>query len=412
MFERIRLHLTAGYIGILALILVVFGVVVVIGFSRQVYAQQDAFLAQQVRNRAESAQYGNAQEIILTPDGTQTVWIPAGPDGRLLEGVTPTSSLGLPAIEAAQQAIRKKAMFATTVDGPEGDVRVVSHPVLQGEMVVGVIQAGQPRRVVQDTVNRLVLILVPMGLVSLMLAAFGGLVVSGRAMLPVRDSFARQRTFIADASHELKTPLTLIRADAEVLGQNLTSPDERELIEDLMAETDRMDTLISDLLLLARLDADKLAVAHEVFDLSTAVNETVERFQARAAAEGVKLEVESSGKLTARGDSERTGQVLAILLDNALRHTPSGGRVTVAELLDDRWAEVSVADTGPGIPPEHLPLIFDRFHRTEAARSREGGGTGLGLAIARDLVRAQDGHLTGENAASSGAVFRLKLPRN
>ncbi len=412
MFERIRLYLTAGYVGILALILVVFGVVVVIGFSRQVSDQQDDLLMQQARNRAESPRYANANEILLSPDGTQVVWIPATPDGRLLEGVTPTSSLGLPALEPARQATRKEAMFAATIDGPEGSVRVVSRPVLRGGRVVGVIQAGQPRRVVQETINRLILVLTPLGLGALVLAALGGLFMSGRAMRPVRDSFDRQRKFVADASHELKTPLTLIRADAEVLARNLESAEERELIEDLMVETDRMDALISDLLLLARLDAGKLVVAHDTFDLSAVVIETAERGRVRAIAEGVGLKVESSGKLTARGDPERTGQVLAILLDNALRFTPSGGRVVVAQRLDDRWAEVRIADTGPGIPPEHLPRIFDRFHRAEAARTREGGGSGLGLAIAYDLVRVQNGDLTVENAETSGAVFRLKLPRS
>jgi signal transduction histidine kinase len=411
MFERIRLHLTAGYVGIFALLLVAFGIVAVIGFSRQVSAQQDELLMQQARNRAESPRYASTEEILVTPDGTQVLWIPAASDGRLLEESTPASSLGLPATEPARRAVRTRTMVAATVAGPQGDVRVVSRPVLRGGVLVGVIQAGQPRRVVQETVNRLIFVLVPVGLGALVLAAIGGMFVSSLAMRPVRESFDRQRKFVADASHELKTPLTLIRADAEVLARDLAAPTERDLIGDLVAETERMDRLISDLLLLARLDAGKLAVAHDAFDLSTVLAETAERFRARATAEGVGLEVESSGELTARGDPERTSQILAILIDNALRHTPPEGTVTVVGSSDDRWVEASVADTGPGIPPEHLPRIFDRFYRAEAARTRGGGGSGLGLAIAYDLVRAQDGHITVENAETGGAVFRLKLPR-
>jgi signal transduction histidine kinase len=411
MFERIRLHLTAGYVGIFALLLVAFGIVAVIGFSRQVSAQQDELLMQQARNRAESPRYASTEEILVTPDGTQVLWIPAASDGRLLEESTPASSLGLPATEPARRAVRTRTMVAATVAGPQGDVRVVSRPVLRGGELVGVIQAGQPRRVVQETVNRLIFVLVPVGLGALVLAAIGGMFVSSLAMRPVRESFDRQRKFVADASHELKTPLTLIRADAEVLARDLAAPTERDLIGDLVAETERMDRLISDLLLLARLDAGKLAVAHDAFDLSTVLAETAERFRARATAEGVGLEVESSGELTARGDPERTSQILAILIDNALRHTPPEGTVTVVGSSDDRWVEASVADTGPGIPPEHLPRIFDRFYRAEAARTRGGGGSGLGLAIAYDLVRAQDGHITVENPETGGAVFRLKLPR-
>jgi signal transduction histidine kinase len=411
MFERIRLHLTAGYVGIFALLLVAFGIVAVIGFSRQVSAQQDELLMQQARNRAESPRYASTEEILVTPDGTQVLWIPAASDGRLLEESTPASSLGLPATEPARRAVRTRTMVAATVAGPQGDVRVVSRPVLRGGELVGVIQAGQPRRVVQETVNRLIFVLVPVGLGALVLAAIGGMFGSSLAMRPVRESFDRQRKFVADASHELKTPLTLIRADAEVLARDLAAPTERDLIGDLVAETERMDRLISDLLLLARLDAGKLAVAHDAFDLSAVLAETAERFRARTTAEGVGLEVESSGELTARGDPERTSQILAILIDNALRHTPPEGTVTVVGSSDDRWVEASVADTGPGIPPEHLPRIFDRFYRAEAARTRGGGGSGLGLAIAYDLVRAQDGHITVENPETGGAVFRLKLPR-
>jgi signal transduction histidine kinase len=242
---------------------------------------------------------------------------------------------------------------------------------------------------------------------------------SRRAMRPVQEAFGRQRTFIADASHELKTPLTLIRADAEVLSRSLDDPeqagDNRELIDDLLGETDRMSAVLSDLLLLARLDADKISVSREPFDLALVLSETSERFAARAVAEGKNLEVEHSGKLPARGDAERTGQVLAALLDNALRFTPPEGTITVEGEVTDKRIEATVTDTGPGIPPESLERIFERFYRADthsAARTRgpSGGGTGLGLAIARDLARAQGGELTAENVPGGGARFALTLP--
>ncbi len=140
--------------------------------------------------------------------------------------------------------------------------------------------------------------------------------------------------------------------------------------------------------------------------------EEAERFKARAADKGVQLEVRSTGELPVRGDRERTGQILAVLLDNAVKCTPSGGRVTVEGRQLGRWTEARVTDTGPGIAPEHLPRVFDRFYKIEAARTRgAGGGTGLGLAIARELARAQKGDLEAESAVDRGAVFRLRLPR-
>ncbi len=231
-------------------------------------------------------------------------------------------------------------------------------------------------------------------------------------MRPVKDSFERQRTFVADASHELNTPLTLIRAGMEVLARNPDWLDKSRLIGKLLAEADRMNVLISNLLLLARLDVGKLTVASKPFDLSYLIEETMERFRERAETKKIALEVQGPDQLEARGDAERTGQVLAALIDNALQYTPPEGNVTVVVGQDSRRVEVVVSDTGPGIDPDHLPHIFNRFYRAEDARTREGGGTGLGLSIARDLAEAQGGKLTVESAEGKGTRFCLELPKS
>jgi signal transduction histidine kinase len=232
-------------------------------------------------------------------------------------------------------------------------------------------------------------------------------------MRPARESFERQRAFVADASHELKTPLTLIRADSEVvLYRGNLNEDDRKLIEHTLGETDRMGSVLSDLLVVARLDAGKLEVSEKPFDLVSVISEEAERFGARAAGEDVRLDVHTPEELPVRADRNRTGQILAVLLDNAVRYTPPGGRIAVEGRFRDGWVEASVSDTGPGIDPEQLPRIFDRFYRAEAARTRaKSGGTGLGLAIARDLARAQGGDLVAENTKTGGATFRLSLPR-
>jgi signal transduction histidine kinase len=257
----------------------------------------------------------------------------------------------------------------------------------------------------------LVLVLAPIGLGAVALAGVGGMFVSGRAMRPVRDAFERQRVFVADASHELKTPLALIRADAEVHLRGLTDPDGRALVEDLLRETDRMSAVLSDLLVLARLDAGRLEVARAPFDLSLAVREAAERFRARADAEEKRLDIAVAPGLAARGDEERAGQILAALLDNALRFTPPGGTVRIVGERDDGRIVASVGDSGIGISPEHMGRVFDRFYRGESARTRDGGGTGLGLAIARDLARAQGGDVTVRGDEGGGALFRLELPQ-
>ena len=429
MFGRIRRRLTMAYVGILGLILILFGVIVVVSFYRQVTITQDELLLQKAQSEASNPEdnRGRSGRIKATTDfDIAVVSIP--PEGLvdqdlllqeiIQEDLDPSSvSLGLPYVDMAQRAGRERRNIPETVAGPEGDVRVLNVPVYRSGEVVDIIQAAQSRRAVWQTVNSLIFALVPVGIGALALAAVGGLFMSRRAMRPVRDSFERQRTFIADASHELKTPLTLIKADAEVLSRGLGDSDEalenRELVEDLLGETDRMNAVLSDLLLLARLDAEKLFISREPFNLASVLAETSERFAARAGTEGKRLEVHHAGKLPTRGDPERTGQILAALLDNALRFTPPGGLVTVEGRARDKRVEASVVDSGPGIPSEHLPHIFERFYRADeqsAARTRSRGGTGLGLAIARDLARAQSGELAVENIPNGGASFVLTLP--
>jgi signal transduction histidine kinase len=448
--ERIRRRLTLGYVGIFALILLFIGVVAVASFARQAAHQQDELLEQRAQGDADYVggpllhryhEGGEPGEWPPPPPGEREslaepkakgpppgpfAWatdpdlgmvalVPGGADGEegtVLDSTFSASSFGLPFEGPARRAAETGETVTETVDGPEGEmVRVASVPVVGRDGNVAAIQAAQSRRVVREAVGNLLLILVPVGLGGLLLAGVGGLYMSRRAMQPARDALDRQRTFVADASHELKTPLSLVKINAEVMQRDPTNPENGEIIEDQLSEIDRMDALLSDLLVLARLDADRLDVEEKPFDLSVVAAETTGRFLTRAAAEGVRLEVEVPDRLPVRGDPGSTSQILAALLDNAIRYTPKGGDVTVrARQLDDDRAEASVEDTGPGIPPEHLPRIFYRFYRTEAARTRAGGGTGLGLSIASALASAQDGDLTAGNAGG-GATFRLKLPK-
>ena len=407
--DSIRWRLTAGYIGIFTLLLSLLGVFAVFGFSRELILQQDDLLVQEARHQAKNI-LGEEHREVLAEGSDEFGWVVLTPDGRVIDGDSAAPSLGLPRHDLARDVLREKDTIAATIRGEDGNVRVVSMPLYESGEVFGVIQYARSLRGVQETVRQLILVLLPLVLGTLGLAAVGGLYMARRAVRPVREAFERQRAFIADASHELKTPLTLIRVDTEVLQSNLQNSDDRELAEEVLAETDRMGTVLSDLLTMARLDADALDVARKPFDLSSLIEEEAERFRVRATREGVRLEVQAPDELMATGDPARTGQILAALLDNALRFTHSGGSVEVTAYRQDGVVEATVTDTGPGIPPEHLSRIFDRFYRAESARTRGGGGIGIGLAIARSIARAQDGELEAENANDRGALFRLKLP--
>jgi signal transduction histidine kinase len=415
MLERMRWRLTMGYAGIFAFILLLLATAAVVGFSRELTNQQDTLLTQEAKDLRRNLLDGEHREV-LAEGSAEYSWVALDPAGRVTER-DPTAAtlgtLGLPSRKLAAQALAEDEAVSATIRGPQGRVRVVSMPIRESGEVIGVIQYARSLKGVQQTIGRLVLVLLPLALGGLGAALLGGLFMAGRAMRPARESFQRQRAFVADASHELKTPLTLIRADAEmVLYRGHLNQEDQKLVEHALAETDRMDGVLSDLLLVARLDAGKLEVAEKPFDLVPVLSEEAGRFGARAAAKGVRLEVRVPGELPASGDPKRTGQILAVLLDNAVRFAPPEGSIVVCGSLDDRWAEASVKDTGPGISKEHLPRVFDRFYRAEISRARgKGAGTGLGLAIARDLARSQGGDLVAESARAEGATFRLRLPR-
>jgi signal transduction histidine kinase len=410
--DRLRLRLTLGYVGIFTLAFLFLGAAAALGAFRELVHQQDDLLTQEAQNQARNLLDDEHREV-LAAGSAEFGWIALKPDGRIIDRDPAARSLGLPSSELAREALRENGPVFDTIRGRDGMVRAVSRPMYDdsGELV-GVVQYARSLQGVWDTLNGLLVVLLPLGLGALGLAAIGGTYMASKAVQPVRESFERQRAFIADASHELKTPLTLIRADTEVLQRGLDDPDHRELTDDVLFEADRMSFMISDLLLVARLDAGKLTVGEKSFDLRAVISEATDRFEKQAVSEGLRLEVRAENELPVRGDPGRTEQVLAKLLENALAHTPRGGVVTVFARARDGFVETAIEDTGPGIPPEHLPRVFERFYRVDAARGcADGGGTGLGLSIAQDLARAQGGDLTAANGKHGGAVFRLKLPR-
>ena len=207
MFNRSRVRLTLGYVGILAFILLLFGAVVVLGFRQAVAELQDLQLVYEAESR----------EVVVSGGGDvygggsdEFGWSVVGPDGRPLGRTTTGSDFGLPRPDLAQEAARTGTDHHT-IGRSGADVRVVSYPVERAGEVVAVVQVAQSRAVVDGAVDGFVVVLIPIGIVALALAAVGGHLVSGRAMRPIREAFDRQRAFVADASHELKTPLTLIR---------------------------------------------------------------------------------------------------------------------------------------------------------------------------------------------------------
>jgi heavy metal sensor kinase len=225
-------------------------------------------------------------------------------------------------------------------------------------------------------------------------------------------SFAEVRRFTADASHELRTPLAAIRTETEVaLARPLSDEETRQLLASVLEECGRLTRLTEQLLALAREDAGTAPPpAPEALDVASLVRDVAETMRPLAEARGLRLTDETDGPVYARAEPARLRQVFYNLLDNAIKYTPAGGAVTVR--ADRRGAEAVavVADTGEGIPPEHLPRVFDRFYRVDKARSREQGGTGLGLSIAQSIVAAHGGRIELDSTPGRGTTCTVRLP--
>src|SRR5215203_4251633 len=293
MLERMRWRLTMGYASIFALILLLLATAAVVGFSRELTNQQDTLLTQEAKDVEKNLLDGDHREV-LAEGSAEYSWVALDLEGRVTDrdpSAATLGTLGLPSKELARQTLEEDEGVSATIHGPQGRVRVVSMPMREDSgKVVGVIQYARSLKGVQQTIGRLVLL--HLGLGGLGAALFGGLFMAGRAMRPARESFEKQRAFVADASHELKTPLTLIRADAEmVLYRGHLSQEDQKLVEHALAETDRMGAILSDLLLVARLDAGEADLATKPFDLVSVLSEEAERFGVRAAAKEIRLEV-------------------------------------------------------------------------------------------------------------------------
>jgi signal transduction histidine kinase len=243
------------------------------------------------------------------------------------------------------------------------------------------------------------------------LVSLGGYFFAGQALKPVETTMVLLRRFVADAGHELKTPLSIIEASIETLDELHRTeglPDTQ--IQMLRSASSRMRGLTADLMFLAKVEDPTYAFNKTLIDLSHLVAAVVDEYKPLADSNDVSLELSADDKVTIYAEPEAFRQLMSNLISNAIKYTDTGGGVKVGLVKDGFQATITVSDTGIGIPANSLPNIFDRFYRVDASRSREAGGVGLGLSIVKAVTEAHGATVTVASELGRGTAFTVSVP--
>lgn len=427
MFRRLRLSLVMANLGAIVVIFVL------LGGGTYIYVQQRLFKGTEsmLSRVAEDLVSGRLKDlppdrglppvknpppvkepppVKVLPDkrpGPGTFFVKIDQAGRIVltSSYSPLSEADLVAL-VGQTRKAGKTSGSVVFSQIEYLYRVAPLPGSQGAFLV--FQDFRPE------LNMLRLLVTAVGLAGLACVVLSLLVsffMADRAMIPIKKAWQQQTEFLADASHELRTPLAIVQTNLEIVRSNPTETvqSQERWLTNIHEETVAMAKLIDSLLFLARADAHQQLLAKDRFSLGSAVAAAAEAFRPLAAAKGVTLEILPGAEVNVRGDETKLRQVVGILLDNAIRHTPSGGRVALALEPSHQGILLSVSDTGEGIGPEHLGNVFRRFYQVDPSRSH--GGAGLGLAIAKWIVESHGGSITVASTVGEGTVFTIWLPK-
>jgi signal transduction histidine kinase len=417
----VQRRLALSYAAIFSITLLLLGPVLYLSFSSQMASAFDKALRLAAQRHAALALIPTGFTVGLSnkPFNTSpslaqrgTFYLLLSPTGRLRSNPGHVGHAGIPDESAAQLATHLRVgVFSTVATAEVGAIRLFTVPILRGHRVVALLQAGRSLTTLAADRGGFLLLLLELGSAAVVAATVGGLLLTRQAMRPINAAFAAQRAFVADASHELRTPVTLVRTNAEVLLETgaVPTPEDRALVEDIVAVSGRMGRLITDLITLARLDAGALPLAHRPVALDAVLATGCGQMARLAERHAVDLRRGPTTSLLVQGDAGRLEQVVVILLDNALTYNRRGGTVVVTLCRAGDQAVLEVRDTGPGIPAADLPHLFERFYRGRGA-GVAAEGSGLGLAIASGIVRAHRGRLHVHSEPGVGSRFSVLLP--
>ncbi len=312
-----------------------------------------------------------------------------------------------PDLDATKASLVNGSDFRT-ITLPSGNrVRLLSFRTTEG-IEPAVLQLGRLLIDQDRALSQLVLGITTVGSIILLLAGAGSWWLAGRTLVPAQRAWDQQQAFVANASHELRTPLTLMRASTEVALRGQMGRKERGLLNDVLQESDYMSLLVDDLLLLSRLDSGKLNLEIERLSVKKLLSD-IQR-QVKKLTNGSQINVSNKNEGYVMADPARMRQIVLILLDNALKHTPPGTSINLETKHFGKKIELIVEDKGPGIQAEHLPHLFERFYQVAGRSGQATHSFGLGLSIAHRLIELHKGTIKVDSHAGTGTRFTISLP--
>jgi signal transduction histidine kinase len=405
MFRKLRLKLTLINIVIMSFLLIIFISGTYFIMQIQIFSQSE----QLIQIYANEVGSNSIQPIGHDHHLAKYFYVKTDVSGKIIasSSVTPLTKDQLSRLV---DKVFDKNEPRGEVDFHDGIYTYLKVPLKQTTgFIVAFVDVERDREILRD----LLLTLSIGGVICLGFAYYGSRFMADRAMAPIKRSWQRQQDFVADASHELRTPLAVLQVNLELVKGN---PDETvasqaKWLDNSLLEMKRMSKLVDDLLFLARADSHQQTLEIKSFPLNMALQEVSESFRPLAANKGVHLESSFASNTIYSGDENRLKQLIVILLDNALKHTPPGGQITLDLQNWGTLVEIIVSDNGDGIEPEHLAKIFERFYRVDKSRSQNKGGIGLGLSIADWIIKSHHGRVKVSSSPGKGTTFVVSLPK-
>ena len=424
MFQGLRARLLLSYLAVMATILSVFGTGVYVFFSRNLFQQLDKKLVTLAQSgtiyftsiKEGGNQYLNQREEvpwrdIFNRDQQSLEWFDEAGNliarkGKITLDEPPKTGTVFLQRESNAAKIRTHttsvALRKSSESGPS--------------KLIGYVRASQSIEEIDDARNQLLLVLIIGGLLTLILIGLGGFWLTKKAIEPIEASFQKLKQFTADASHELRSPLTAIKASVDLMRSHpeRVHPKDAKKLTAIANATMQMNHTLEDLLFLARNDANPTTITtnrqRTHIDLEALLQNCFVLLEPLANDKKITFKAQLNSDIYTIGDKAQLSRLFSNLLENALQYTPEGGTVNLSLNKHNRFGIVRVRDTGIGISSEQIPHVFDRFWRANKARSRREGGTGLGLAIAQAIAKSHGGKITVESKVDVGSCFQIRLP--